>query len=49
LEEDAIVRDCRGIERMAVMYNVGIIHYSVNVLRGGHRDSKGKGRERRGR
>jgi hypothetical protein len=38
-EEGAIVRDCRGIEKIGVMHKVGIIDHSVNGECEGGRDS----------
>jgi hypothetical protein len=45
--EAAIVRDCRGIGRMEVMFKVGITDYIVSGSCGGGRDSVG-GKEGRG-
>jgi hypothetical protein len=44
--ESAIVRDCRRIRRMGVMYKVGIIDYSVHVEEIGKVREKGGGREK---
>jgi hypothetical protein len=42
VEEDAIIRDCRRIETMGVMYKVGIIDYLVSGFCGGDRKMRGK-------
>jgi hypothetical protein len=49
VEEAAIVRDCKGIERMGVMYVDGIIDYLVSGLGRGHGDSGKKEGQRKKR
>jgi hypothetical protein len=49
VRECAVVRDCRRIGWMGVMWKVGIIYYSVSGYCGGDRDNVGGRRMRRGR
>jgi hypothetical protein len=42
VEEDAIVTDCRGIERMGIKYKVGKITYLVSGFYRRDSDSVGK-------
>jgi hypothetical protein len=48
VEGMAIMKECRGIRKMEIMYKVGIVKYSVSGECGGTKDIEGKGRGRRG-